>query len=126
MIITPMVAALIASCGFDARAELSEAEAREYVKRGVLVIDVRTVEEFKAKSLTNVVNIPLAEVNPAPKETSDALQRKNALVSARLPLDRIDACPEDTLNRIIWHAMKGSSTPYPMWAVKLVADEDDD
>jgi len=62
LIITLMVAALVASCGFDARAELSEAEAREYVKRGVLVIDVRTVEEFKAKSLTNVVNIPLAEV----------------------------------------------------------------
>jgi YVTN family beta-propeller protein len=70
-------------------------------------------------------NIPLAEVNPEPKRTSDALQRKNALVSARLPLDRIDACPEDTLNRIIWHAMKGSSTPYPTWAVKLVEDDDD-
>ena len=70
-------------------------------------------------------NIPLAEVNPEPKKTSDALQRKNALVSGRLPLDKIDACPEDTLNRIIWHAMKGSAAPYPTWAVKLVADEDD-
>jgi len=70
-------------------------------------------------------NIPLAEVNPEPKKTSDTLQRKNALVSARLPLDRIDACPEDTLNRIIWHAMKGSEAPYPQWAVKLVEDDDD-
>jgi len=70
-------------------------------------------------------NIPLAEVNPEPKKTSDASQRKNALVSARLPLDRIDACPEDTLNRIVWHAMKGSSAPYPVWAVKLVEDDDD-
>jgi len=25
-------------------------------------VDVRTVEEFKAKSLTNVINVPLAEV----------------------------------------------------------------
>jgi len=70
-------------------------------------------------------NVPLAQVNPEPKQTSDALQRKNALVSARLPLDKVDACPEDTLNRILWYAMKGSGTPYPTWAVKLVADTDD-
>jgi YVTN family beta-propeller protein len=69
-------------------------------------------------------NVPLAEVNPPAKQAADALQRKNALVSARLPLDRLDACPEDTLNRIIWHAMKGSSAPYPAWAVKLVEDDD--
>ncbi len=56
------VAILAVVFGFNARAELSEAEARDYVKRGVLVVDVRTVEEFKAKSLTNVVNIPLADV----------------------------------------------------------------
>ncbi len=25
--------------------------------------------------------------------------------------------PKDTLNRILWHALKGSQTPYPAWAV---------
>jgi len=55
-------AALVGLFGCNARAELSEAEAREYLKRGALVVDVRTVEEFQTKSLTNVINIPLDEV----------------------------------------------------------------
>ena len=59
---TAVIATLVALFGLNARAELSEAEAREYLKRGALVVDVRTVEEFKAKSLTNVINIPLDEV----------------------------------------------------------------
>jgi len=25
----------------------------------------------------------------------------------------VDRCPEDLLNRILWHAMKGSDAPYP-------------
>ena len=55
-------AALVTVFGFNAQAELSEAEAREYLKRGALVVDVRTVAEFQTKSLTNVINIPLDEV----------------------------------------------------------------
>ncbi len=43
-------------------AEISEAEARAHLKSGARVVDVRTVEEYQAKHLTNVVNIPLAEV----------------------------------------------------------------
>ena len=62
LIITLSASAFVALFGFTAQAELSDAEAREYVKRGALVIDVRTVEEFNAKRLTNVINIPLAEV----------------------------------------------------------------
>jgi len=27
-----------------------------------------------------------------------------------------DQCPADELNRILWHAMKGSKEPYPAWA----------
>jgi phage shock protein E len=53
------VAALFALFPSDTRAELSEAKAREYVKNGARVVDVRTVEEYKTKNLTNVVNIPL-------------------------------------------------------------------
>jgi phage shock protein E len=53
---------LVALFALNSRADLSEAEARAHVKRGALIVDVRTIEEFQAKHLTNVVNIPLAEV----------------------------------------------------------------
>jgi YVTN family beta-propeller protein len=69
-------------------------------------------------------NIPLDEMNPDPKKISASLLRKNALVSARLNFRKVDACPEDVLNRILWHAMKGSSAPYPSWAVTVVDDDD--
>jgi YVTN family beta-propeller protein len=69
-------------------------------------------------------NIPLDRMNPEPKKLSDPLLRKNAYASARLPLDQPDQCPEDVLNRILWHAMKGSRAPYPEWAVRTQPDED--
>ena len=43
-------------------------------------------------ALTN--NIPLDQMNPAPKKISDPLLRKHAYASARLPLDEVDKCPE--------------------------------
>ena len=55
---------------------------------------------------------------------SDPLLRQHAYASARLPLARVDECPEDLLNRILWHAMKGSAKPYPEWAVARVEDDD--
>ncbi len=70
--------------------------------------------------------IPLDQMNPNPEEIADALLRQNARLSAKLNFLRIDACPEDTLNRILWHAVKGSAAPYPAWAVTLVADDNDD
>ena len=69
-------------------------------------------------------NVPLDEMNPEVKKISDRRLRRNAQVSARLPLDQPDRCPEDTLNRILWAAMKGPDAPYPAWAVKAGADED--
>jgi hypothetical protein len=69
-------------------------------------------------------NIALDEMNPDPKKISNALMRKNAIASARLPLDKADQCPEDVLNRIIWHAMKGPQARYPEWAVSAVEDND--
>ena len=72
-------------------------------------------------ALTN--NIPLDQMNPDPKKISDPLLRKHAVASARLPLRLPDQCPEDLLNRILWHAMKGSQEPYPEWAI-TVRDED--
>ncbi len=71
-------------------------------------------------ALTN--NVALDEMNPPPKKIKDAQLRKDALASARLPLDKPDQCNEDVLNRILWRAAMGAK-PYPEWAVKVV-DED--
>jgi hypothetical protein len=73
------------------------------------------------KALPN--NVPLDQMNPDPKKISDPLLRKNAYASNRLPLEEMDRCPEDLLNRILWHAMKGPAAPYPIWAVKEVEDD---
>lgn len=70
-------------------------------------------------------NVALDELNPDPKKISDATMRKHAQVSARLPLDKIDACPEDVFNRILWAAMKGPNEPYPTWAIQTGEDDDD-
>ena len=70
-------------------------------------------------------NVPLDEMNPDPKAIHDPLLRKNAYASAKLPLHIVDACPEDLFNRILWHAMKGSQTPYPEWAITKLDDDDD-
>lgn len=72
-------------------------------------------------SVTN--EVPLDKMNPSPKKISDPLLRKDAYVSARLPLAIPDQCPEDVLNEILWRSVKGSQVPYPAWAVKSV-DED--
>ena len=69
-------------------------------------------------------NVPLDEMNRPPKLISDPLLRKDACVSAKLPLQKEDQCPEDLFNRILWRAMKGSQAPYPAWAVKAVDDDD--
>jgi len=68
--------------------------------------------------------IPLNTINPPPEKISDTMLRQDAIVSAQLPLDEVDACPEDIFNRIIWRSMKGSQTPYPEWAVTTVNDND--
>jgi YVTN family beta-propeller protein len=72
-------------------------------------------------SVTN--NIPLDQVNPAAKKISDLRLRKDARISARLPFNKEDQCPEDLLNHILWRAMRGSAEPYPDWAVKTVDDD---
>jgi DNA-binding beta-propeller fold protein YncE len=69
--------------------------------------------------------VPLDEMNPEPKAIANPLMRHYAEKSAELPLDQIDRCPEDLLNRILWHAQKGPDAPYPAWAVSVVEDEDE-
>jgi len=68
-------------------------------------------------------NVPLDQMNRSPRKISDPLLRKDAYVSAGLPLRLPDKCPEDVLNQILWRAMKGSQVPYPAWAVKVVDDD---
>lgn len=62
-------------------------------------------------------NVPLDQLNPSPKKISDRLQRRLAEASAKLDLREPDRCSEDTLNRILWHAQKGSLAAYPKWAI---------
>jgi DNA-binding beta-propeller fold protein YncE len=69
-------------------------------------------------------NVPLTELNPEPRKISDPLLRRQAKLSEKLPLEQPDKCNEDTLNRIIWHAMKGSKEPYPIWAANVDGDKD--
>jgi DNA-binding beta-propeller fold protein YncE len=69
--------------------------------------------------------IALDEMNPPKKKIADPLLRRHAAQSARLNFKRVDACPDDVLNRILWHAVKGSSVPYPAWAVRARPDDDD-
>jgi hypothetical protein len=60
--------------------------------------------------------VPLDTMNPPKEKIADARLRRLAVQSARLNFRRIDACPEDTLNRILWHAVKGPDVAYPDWA----------
>ena len=62
-------------------------------------------------------NIPLHQLTPEVSQISDASERHLAEVSLALPLDDIDEADEDTLNRILWHAARGSDAGYPAWAV---------
>jgi hypothetical protein len=41
------------------------------------------------------------------------LQRDLALASLAMDFSEPDAAPEDDLNRVIWHSVKGYDVPYP-------------
>ncbi len=56
--------------------------------------------------------IPLDETNP-PVEALQGLQRYHAQLSLELELDDIDRADEGSLNRIVWHSVKGYDVPYP-------------
>jgi phosphoesterase family protein len=70
--------------------------------------------------------VPLDRLNPEPAKVADPILRKDAIASASLPLEAADRCPEDLLNRIIWRAVKGTEVPYPAWAVREGAGDDDE
>jgi DNA-binding beta-propeller fold protein YncE len=70
-------------------------------------------------------NVPLNEMNPPFRSISDATLRQDAIVSAKLPLEKEDQCPEDVFNRILWRAAKGPKAPYPVQLIKPIGDDDD-
>lgn len=56
--------------------------------------------------------VSLDEMNPA-VSSLQGKARAMALKSAKLPLNHPDEANEETLNRILWIAMKGEKVPYP-------------
>jgi hypothetical protein len=67
------------------------------------------------KALPN--KIPLDEMNP-PLRALAGKQRYWAEKSIELDLEEVDRADEDTLNRILWHSVKGYETPYPVASKK--------
>ncbi|HHI67860.1 MAG TPA: hypothetical protein ENJ97_00885, partial [Planctomycetes bacterium] len=61
--------------------------------------------------------IPLDRLNRKVSMLKDPRARKWALASLDLPLEEVDEADEDTLNRILWFAVKGRDDTYPSWAV---------
>jgi len=57
-------------------------------------------------------NIPPDELNPSLNKTS-GLQRRLAQQSLQLDFSDADRVDEETLNRILWHSVKGYDVPYP-------------
>ncbi len=65
--------------------------------------------------------IALDEMNP-PLKKLKGLALHWAKKSLELPLDEADRADEQTLNRILWHAMRGDGVPYPE---EYSGDDDD-
>lgn len=76
------------------------------------------------KSVPN--QIPLDRINPELADIKDPRQLHWAEQSLAQSLDEIDEADEDTLNRILWFAARGSDDEYPAWAVLAQVHDDDD
>ena len=83
--------------------------------------DIPDLTPFKALPVT----VPLDEMNPDPAALTDPLLRAHAVASSAMNFAEIDKAPEDLLNRVLWHAMRGSAAAYPDWAAGG-EDEDED
>jgi YVTN family beta-propeller protein len=70
--------------------------------------------------------VPLDEMNPDPGAIADPQLRRDALASSRMNFRQVDRAPEDTLNRVLWRAMRGTREPYPDWAITTRGGDDDD
>jgi len=74
-------------------------------------------EKADLSAYTAIQNkVPLDQMNRA-KAALVGRDLELAQLSDRQPLEKPDQCDEDTLNRIIWHAVKGADAAYPAeWA----------
>jgi hypothetical protein len=70
--------------------------------------------------------VALDQMNPPSTAIADPVLRQDATVSASINFRQVDRAPEDVLNRILWRAMRGSSAPYPAWAISSDTDDDDE
>jgi len=70
-------------------------------------------------------NVPLDQMNPGSTAIADPILRADAELCATFDFEHIDRAPEDALNRILWRAMRGTSVPYPEWAVTADAEDAD-
>jgi hypothetical protein len=84
--------------------------------------DVPDLRPFEARPAT----VPLDELNPDPQTIRDPVLEAGAIASASMNFSEIDRAPEDRLNRVLWHAMKGSGAAYPEWAVTADGGEEDE
>jgi YVTN family beta-propeller protein len=57
--------------------------------------------------------IPLDQLNP-PLKALKGQALRDAVASMKMDLSEPDAAPEQVLNRIVWRATRGVSTPYPV------------
>ncbi|NBP81349.1 prephenate dehydrogenase/arogenate dehydrogenase family protein, partial [bacterium] len=53
------------------------------------------------------VSVPLDEMNPSAASLLDPLLKAHATASSQMNFAQIDRAPEDLLNRVLWHAMRG-------------------
>ena len=109
-------------CGYSARAVSLDASSECLTATPMFDCFTKTPDLTPFTAVAS--NIPFDKMNPEPRKVSDPLLRKEAYASVHLPLDQPDRCPEDLLNRILWHAMKGPQAPYPEWAVRTQVDRD--
>lgn len=73
-------------------------------------------DEADLRSYTALANrIPLDEMNP-PLQTLTGARRFWAKQSMQLDFEDVDRADEDTLNRILWHSVKGYAAAYPVKA----------
>jgi len=72
------------------------------------------------------VSVPLDQMNPGSVAVLDPLLKQLAEWSEEMNFREVDRAPEDRLNRVLWHAMKGSQTPYPEWAISAVEEEEEE
>ena len=69
--------------------------------------------------------IPLDKLNPDVKAITDPRQLHWAQESIKMDLSDVDRADENTFNRILWHARKGSDDTYPTWAISFNEEEDE-